>query len=161
MTVSGLMLAIGAALVCVGVLGLFVPVLPGVALIFLGIVLVAWADHFERIGPWTLAVCALLTLVAWAADYAAGALGAKTFGASKWGIAGAFVGLLVGLPFGPLGVVVGPALGAVAGEYWRNRKLKEAARAGTGVVAGFVVGLVVKTAIAFTMIGIAGVAWWW
>lgn len=152
---------LGFAAIALGIAGLFLPALPGTALIFAGIVLVAWAGGFQRIGIGTLVVVAFLAAAAIAADYLAGVLGAKRFGASKWGILGAFAGMLLGLPFGFLGIVFGPAVGAVALEYLRDREFQRATRAGFGTFVGLFVGLVVKSALAFMMIGIAAVAWLW
>ncbi|HJQ98775.1 MAG TPA: DUF456 domain-containing protein, partial [Candidatus Polarisedimenticolaceae bacterium] len=97
---------VGILLVVVGLAGLILPALPGVPLVFLGVVAIAWADAFTKIGGWTLGVCGVLTLIAVAVDYLAGALGAKKFGATGWGIAGAIVGIIPGLFFGLPGMIL-------------------------------------------------------
>lgn len=153
------LLAFGLLLVLVGLVGLLLPAIPGSPLIFLGIVLVAWADAFTKIGVTTLVWLGLLALLAFAVDYVAGALGAKSFGASRWGIVGAAVGTVVGLFFGLPGLLLGPAVGAVAFEYWKDPDFKRAATAGAGVVIGYAAGIVLKCAIAFTMLGIAAAAY--
>ena len=84
---------------------------------------------------------------------------ARRFGASRWGIIGSIAGLLVGLPFGLPGIVFGPALGALALEFARDRELRKAARAGTGVLVGFVLGTIGKYAIASVMIGLLALAY--
>jgi hypothetical protein len=147
----------GLALVAVGLAGLLLPAVPGSPLIVLGIAVIAWADGFARIGVGTLLVVSLLGVVSWVTDYVAGALGARRMGASRWGVAGGFVGLLAGLPFGLPGLVLGPGLGAAALEYYKDPDARRAARAGAGVFLGFVIGTAAKFAIALTMIALA--AW--
>ena len=149
----------GLLLVLTGVAGLVLPALPGTPLIFLGVLAVAWADGFQRIGMGTLGVLLALTVVATVVDYAAGVMGARRLGASRWGVLGAVVGLVAGLAFGILGIVFGPAVGAVAFEYWRDPDFKKAAKAGAGAVIGFALGMVAKVAIGMTMLGIAAVAY--
>lgn len=150
---------LGMALVAVGFLGLVMPGLPGTPLVFAGIVAVAWADGFSRIGMLPLVTLAVLAVVSAVVDYAAGVLGARKAGASAWGVGGGVAGLAVGLFFGPIGIVAGPFLGAVALEYWRNPDARAALRAGTGVVIGFLVGAVLKIVIACAMVGIAALAY--
>jgi uncharacterized protein YqgC (DUF456 family) len=149
-----LLLLIGLLAIALGLVGLLLPALPGSPLIFGGAVLVAWADHFTRVGPLALVLIALLALTGTAADYAATLLGARKAGASKWGMAGAVIGLLAGLPFGLPGIVLGPAIGATALEYFKDPDAKRAATAGAGVLVGFVVGTAAKYACAFAMIGV-------
>ena len=62
----------------------------------------------------TVAIAVVLGVVIWLVDFAAAALGAKAFGASRRSIVGASVGLVVGLFLGPMGIVLGPIVGAVA-----------------------------------------------
>lgn len=150
---------LGMALVAVGFLGLVMPGLPGTPLVFAGIVAVAWADGFSRIGMLPLVTLAVLAVVSAAVDYAAGVLGARKAGASAWGVGGGVAGLAVGLFFGPIGIVAGPFLGAVALEYWRNPDARAALRAGAGVVIGFLAGAVLKIVIACAMVGIAALAY--
>ena len=151
----------GAGLVVVGLVGLLLPVLPGTLFIVLGIGAIALADGFARIGPWTLALIALIGLATWGVDALSGVVGARAAGASRWGIIGGFLGLVAGIPFGLPGIIVGPAVGATALEYWKDPNLRQASRAGAGVLVGFIVGNIVKYALAFTMIGVATFAYWY
>ena len=152
---SGLHL-LGFALVALGFLGLVMPGLPGTPLVFVGILAVAWADGFSRIG---VLVLALLTAASVVVDYVAGVLGARKAGASAWGVVGGIAGLAAGLFFAPVGIVVGPMVGAVGFEYWRNPDARAALRAGAGVVIGFLAGAVLKIVIACAMLGIAALAY--
>lgn len=150
---------IGAALIVAGFVGLLVPALPGTPLVFGGILLIAWADGFARIGPLTLVAVAVLGLLSWVVDYAAGVLGARRAGASRWGMVGAFLGLVVGLFFGLPGLIVGPAVGAMLLEYAKDPDFRRATRAGAGVFVGFLLGTAVKYALAVAMVGLAAAAY--
>lgn len=145
----------GLAFVGLGLVGLLVPVIPGAPVVLLGIVLVAWADHFERIGAWGIGACAVLTGLVLLADYLAGVVGARRYGASRWGLIGAVVGTIVGLFFGLPGVILGPIVGAVAFEYYKDPDFKRAGKIGFGTLVGFVLGTAVKYALSLLMVGIA------
>jgi uncharacterized protein YqgC (DUF456 family) len=153
-----LLYVLGAVALIVGVAGVVLPGLPGTPLLVVGVVLVAWAEKFTRVGWVTIAAAVLIAAMIVAVDWIAGVLGAKAFGASRWALVGAGVGVLVGLFFGLPGVILGPALGAVALEYWKNPGLVRALKAGLGVFVGFVVGSVVKIALVFVLLGVVAVA---
>lgn len=145
---------VGFALVVVGIAGLVLPALPGGLLILGGAVVVAWAEGFVRVGWGALVVVGLLCLATWVVDFVAGVLGARAFGASGWSILGASVGLLAGLFLGLPGIILGPAVGAIAFEYAKNPDLKKAAKAGAGAFVGFVLGSAAKVALAFVAVGV-------
>lgn len=150
---------VGLLALLVGFVGLFLPAIPGSILLFGGVLAIAAADGFDKISVGTVIACGVLSAAAFAVDYLAGLLGARKFGASKWGIVGALVGLVAGLPMGLLGIVIGPAAGAVIAEYLVDRDFKRATKAGGGAFAGFLVGMLAKVALAFTILGIAGFAY--
>ncbi len=158
---TGLIVIAGVLVVLLGLAGLVLPALPGLPLVFAGLLLVSWADGFSRIGWPTVTAIGTLALVGAALDYAAGLLGARRAGASRWGLFGAVVGMLAGLPFGLFGLVLGPGLGAMAFEYAKDTDIRRAARAGVGVLIGFVLGTALKYAVATTMVGLAVLAYLW
>lgn len=145
---------VAAALVTLGIAGLLLPAIPGAPLLFLGLVVAAWAEDFVHVGFGTLAVLALMTLLTWGVDFAAAAFGARRFGATPRAAAGAALGTLVGLFFGLPGILLGPFLGAVIGEVLGRRTLGAAGRAGFGATLGLVIGAAVKMALAFAMLGV-------
>ncbi|MDM8543779.1 DUF456 family protein [Desulfococcaceae bacterium HSG9] len=145
---------LAALFVVIGIAGLALPVLPGALLILTGFVLAAWAESFTYIGPGTLTVLGVMTLLMYAVDFAASALGAKRFGASNRAIIGASLGALVGIFFGIPGVLLGPFCGAVIGELTAQRNLHAAGQAGIGATIGLALGVAAKFAIAFSMMGI-------
>jgi uncharacterized protein YqgC (DUF456 family) len=153
-----LLYVLGAVALVVGIAGVILPALPGSALLVAGALLIGWADGFTRVSGWTVAVCAVLGAAIWAVDFAAGVLGAKAFGASRWAVIGSGVGLLVGLFLGLPGIVLGPAVGALAFEYARNPNFERALKAGVGAFVGFVLGSVVKVALSFVLVGVLAFA---
>jgi len=150
--VSILLYALGVLALAGGLAGLVLPVIPGALLLLGGVVLVAWAGEFQVVGWKTVAVAAFLTGLMLLVDWLSGLLGARAFGASRWAMLGAALGALVGLFFGFAGIVIGPVVGGIAFEYWKDPDFERAARAGVGVLVGFVAGTVVKVALAFTMV---------
>ena len=149
---------LGGVAFVAGLAGLFLPVLPGSLLLALGVLLMAWASGFTVIGWGTVVAAAVIGLVMWVADHVAGVLGARAFGSSRWAMIGSAVGVVVGLFFGLPGIVLGPPVGAVAFELWRDPDLGRAARAGVGALVGFLVGSVVKIALAFVLVGLVAIA---
>ncbi len=143
-----------AALVAIGFVGILLPALPGTILIFLGLLLGAWADGFTRVSVSTLVVIGVIGAASYAVDFAAAALGAKKLGASPRAMAGAALGTILGLFFGLPGLIIGPFAGAVIGELTTTRDLKRVGRAGVAAWIGFAIGTAVKVGMAFVMIGI-------
>lgn len=130
------------------------PALPGVPLIFLGLCLAAWAEGFQYVGAGTLVLLAALALLAYAVDLAAGALGARKFGASRTAVLGAAIGTVIGLFLGIPGLLLGPFVGAAVGELVARRDLLQAGRAGLGTWLGLILGAAVKLAISFSMLAV-------
>jgi uncharacterized protein YqgC (DUF456 family) len=149
-----LLFVLAAGLVMLGLIGLVFPAVPGAPLLFLGLVLAAWAEEFTFVGIGTLSLLAGLALLTYVVDIAAGAFGAKRFGASPRAMIGAGIGALLGLFFGLPGVLFGPFIGAAVGELSMQRSLGAASRAGLGATLGLVLGAAAKIALAFSMIGI-------
>ncbi|MGH8041994.1 MAG: DUF456 domain-containing protein [Rudaea sp.] len=149
---------LAAILILVGMAGAVVPILPGVPLVFGGMLLAAWADHFRHVGAFTLTLLGVLAALALLVDFVAGLLGARRVGASPRALWGAMFGTLAGLFFGLPGLLLGPFLGAVAGELSTGRKLNHAARVGIGTWIGLLFGTLAKLALCFTMLGIFALA---
>ena len=145
---------LGIALIAVGVIGIVLPALPGHILIFAGLVLAAWADHFEHVGAGMLVIIGLIGAASYGVDFVATALGARHLGASKRAMVGAGLGTLLGFFLGLPGIVIGPFLGAVVGELTVHRDWKRVGKAGVAAWIGFAIGTAVKVAIAFLMIGL-------
>ncbi len=148
------MLLVAAAMVLAGLAGSVLPALPGVPLVFGGLLVAAWADDFQRVGWITLTLLGVLTLASFAIDFAATAMGAKRVGASKLAIVGAALGALGGLFLGIPGLILGPFVGAVAGEMLSHGEWRKATQAGLATWMGLLFGTLAKLALVFTMLGI-------
>ncbi|MBD7988366.1 DUF456 domain-containing protein [Luteimonas sp. Sa2BVA3] len=159
MDLQTLYYAIAVILVLVGIAGTILPALPGLPLVFAGMLLGAWAGDFAYIGVPTLVVLGVLTAFSLVVDFWATALGAKRVGASGKAVAGAVIGTFVGIFFGPIGLFAGPFIGALAGELLHGRDVGQATRVGFGTWLGVVFGTVLKLALAFTMVGLFVLAW--
>ena len=158
MDTTVLLWLLAAVLVLAGLLGLLLPALPGAPLLFGGLLVAAWAEDFAYVGAGTLTLLGILALLTYAVDFAATALGAKRFGASKRAIVGAALGALVGLFFGPLGIILGPILGAVGLELLQSHELGTSVRSGFGTIVGMLFGLAIKFSLAVVMVGLF--LWW-
>jgi uncharacterized protein YqgC (DUF456 family) len=123
--------------------------------VLVGILIVA---GFEPVGYGRLMILVGIAAIAYALDYTAGAMGAKKFGGSRWAVVGALLGAVVGIFFGPAGLVLGPVIGAVAGELVRSRQIGNSVKSGLGTVVGMLVGTVAKLSLAIVM---AGLFLWW
>jgi uncharacterized protein len=155
---------VAALLVAIGLVGIVLPALPGLPLVFCGMLLASWADGFTHIGIATLVVLGLLTLLSLAVDFWAAAMGAKRVGASRLALIGALLGTLAGLFLGPIGLFLGPFVGALAGELMHGRRLDrarlgQATRVGIGTWVGMVMGIALKLMVAGAMLGLF--AWSW
>lgn len=145
-----------ACLIISGLVGCVIPVLPGHLLI-----LIAAIGHrlmMDGIGRdsgvewWTFVVLVLLLVASQAFEFFSGAAGAKWFGGTRWGSAGALIGGIVGIFFIPFGLVLGPLIGAIVCELaFAKKEVKPATVSGVGSVAGVAAGLVVKLAVGVTM----------
>jgi len=156
---------IAIACILIGLIGTVLPALPGLPLVFAGMLVAAWADGFSNVPAWVLVLLGLLTVLSLAIDLWATALGARRVGASRKAVAGAMLGTLGGLFFGPLGLLFGPFAGALAGELLHRRSLDkahlgDAAKIGLGTWMGILFGVVLKLGLAFTMLGLFALAWW-
>lgn len=150
---------IAALLVVVGIPGVVLPALPGMPLLFAGLLLAAWADGFQRVGWVTLLVLGALTLLSFLVDFLATLFGAKRVGASRKALWGSVLGSIVGLFFLPIGLFVGPFVGALAGEYWHGQQLRQATKVGLGTWLGIVLGTAAKLALAVAMVGLFAAVW--
>lgn len=142
-------------LILVGLAGTLLPFLPGAPLILAGAFLYAWYTSFQAIGWGTLVTLLILTVLSEVLDRFSSLIGAKRYGASRWGLAGAFLGGVVGLVSGGIvGLVIGPFLGAIFLEMIHGRGFRMALQAGWGAFLGILGGALGKLLIALIMIGI-------
>jgi uncharacterized protein YqgC (DUF456 family) len=141
----GIGLVLGAILVLLGFVGSVLPALPGLPLTFLGLLLFAFVRHFQPpLSPTLLMMMLIVTIVVSVADHFVPFLGAKKYGASRWGIYGSIGGMVLGAFFSPLGMLLGAFIGAVFVEWMVSRKKGHALRAGWGIFVGTILGMALK-----------------
>jgi uncharacterized protein YqgC (DUF456 family) len=145
---------VSALLIIVGIAGTVLPALPGPMFVLAGVVLAAWIDDFTSVGTAVVAIVAVLAVMAWILDYAAGLLGARRVGASRQALVGAAIGTVAGLFFGFIGVLFLPLVGAAIGEYIARRDQQHALKVGVATWLGIMAGLAGKVVIVFMMVGV-------
>ena len=142
-------------LFAVGLIGTVLPVIPGTTIILAAAIIHRMMLGAEKSIGWrSIAILLLLTLATYALDFLSGYVGAKYFGATKWGMFGAVIGALVGIVFGIIGLFIGPVIGAITGEFIAGKRLIDAGRAGWGSLLGNLGGIIGKLVIALVMIAI-------
>ena len=144
---------LAALLVISGVIFTVIPPLPGVLLVFAGLLLAAWSEGFEYVGPVALMLMAFIAILSYVVDVVASALGAKKTGATPQAIWGAALGALFGVFFGIPGILLGPFIGAMAVQYLQDRDMVQAGKVGIGAWIGMAVGTALKLALVFVLIG--------
>jgi uncharacterized protein YqgC (DUF456 family) len=148
--VTILLIILGAVLVVAGLVGCVLPVLPGPPLGVAGLVLLWLARGWEAatFGGLEVAILAALAVGVTVPDFVLPAIGAKRYGASKSGVWGSVLGMIVGMfTLGPFGMLIGAFLGALAFEVISGKESGPAMRAAWGVFVGTVAGIVMKLAV--------------
>lgn len=149
-----------SVLMVVGLIGVFLPVLPGIPLAWLGLFIYAIGTGFERISIPTVIILFVLMVLIMLIDFLAPMLGAKKFRGSKYGILGAFIGLIVGIiAFGFWGIIIGPFIGAFGFELIAKRQPKDAFGPAVGTFVGFVAGTLMKAIFILIMSGFFVASW--
>jgi len=156
-----IVIIVTAILFIVGLVGTFLPILPGTPLILIGALIYAYFSKFKDVTPTTLIILAILMGIALATDYVSSTIGAKKMGAGKWGMIGALLGAIIGFIVANLaGLIIGPIIGVITLELIGGKRVKEALRSGMGTLLGFVGGTIFKILIAIVMIGIFLIKVW-
>jgi uncharacterized protein len=153
-----LLFVLAGILIVVGLAGTVLPILPGVPLVFAGMWIAAATDHYQHVGTFTLIVLGALTVFALVIDFVASIVGAKRVGATGRAIWGASIGMLVGIFFGFVGLLLGPFVGALIGELSSGSTMHQATRVGIGTWIGLLFGTLAKIALCFTMLGVFALA---
>lgn len=149
-------------LFCLGLMGIFIPAVPGIGLIFAGVLLFAWVTGFGVISTTTVIVVGIVALLAWLADYVGALMGAK-MGGGKWRtLAGTFLGGVLGLlAAGPAGLVLGVFIGAMVGAFSEGMSVEGASRAALLALVGLIGATFVQFVLAIGIIAAFLVAVIW
>ena len=144
---------VAVVIMAIGLIGTVLPVVPGTSIILGAAILHRIMVGAEKgMGWWSLGVLVLLTLASYGVEFFSGYVGAKRFGATRWGVAGAVVGGIVGIFTGFVTLLVAPIIGAIVGELIGGKKMVAAGKAGWGTLLGNVAGMVVKLGLALAMV---------
>jgi len=149
---EGITIIIGSILIILGLAGSILPILPGPPLSFIGLFLLALLKHFSP--PLTqtfIIILAIVTILVIVMDYIIPLLGAKRYGASKWGVCGSVLGMAIGIFWSPFAMLVGAFIGAVVVEWLVGKKKVEALRAGWGVVMGTLFATILRLGVSGMM----------
>ncbi|MCF8338976.1 MAG: DUF456 domain-containing protein [Bacteroidales bacterium] len=139
-----LWIVLGGILIIIGLLGCIVPVIPGPPISYVGLILLQITDKppFEA---QTLVIWLLITIAVTLLDYVVPVWGTRKYGGTKKGVWGSVIGLVLGLFFfPPLGIIIGPFIGAVLGEMVAGKQSNDALRAGFGSFVGLLAGTLLK-----------------
>ncbi len=140
-----LFLLLSSAVMLTGLAGIFLPVLPGVPLVFAGALIYAWSTGFEVITIGNLIFFGILTAVSSAVEYVGGVLTAKKYGASKYGLLGGVLGGILGLVvFSIPGLIIGQLAGVIIGELYFGKQMRESFASGFAMFVGYLLGSTVK-----------------
>ena len=138
------LIIIGILLLLIGFAGCIIPGVPGPPIAYIGLLI----QVFKTENPFTtkfLIIWALIMVVVSLLDYVVPVIGTKKFGGSKRGIWGSVIGLFIGIFFfPPIGLIIGPFLGAFIGELTGGKETQSALKAGFGSFIGFITGVALK-----------------
>ena len=149
------LLILGFLFMLVGILGSFLPVLPGPPLSWVGLFLL----YLSKTVPddWVfLGITLAVALFVFTLDYIIPVVGTKKFGGTKAGMLGTTIGLLVAIffpVFGIFGIIIWPFLGALIGELLNKAESKDAMKAAFGSFLGFLTGTFLKFVVAVIYLG--------
>ncbi|WP_276369658.1 DUF456 domain-containing protein [Chryseolinea sp. H1M3-3] len=136
-------LVLGIIIMIVGVMGCILPLLPGPPLCYVALLL----QQLRSDPPFTakfLWIWAGITVAVTVLDYVIPLYGTRRYGGSKYGIWGCTLGLIAGFWLGPLGIIIGPFVGAFIGEMLANNNSERALKAAWGSFVGFLFGTLLK-----------------
>ncbi len=154
MVIDILLSVISLILIISGIVGCFLPVLPGPPVSFLGLLILHFTSY-AHYGIKTLLFLGLLAIIVQIVDFIVPVWGTKRFGGTRAGIRGSTIGLVIGIiilpmlgivigPFGLVGILAGPFVGALIGEIIHGQQSDKAFRAAFGSFIGFLTGTFIK-----------------
>lgn len=156
-----LLVVLGFLGVILGITGSIIPGLPGPPISYLSLLLIHWT-RFAQYSLNFLLIFAFIVVVVSILDYIVPIWGTKKFGGTRAGVRGSTVGLIIGVillplmgivigPFGLIGILGGPFLGAWIAERAAGQKPDKALRAAFGSFIGFLAGTLMKLAVSFVI----------
>jgi uncharacterized protein YqgC (DUF456 family) len=150
------LLMLGLFFMILGILGSFLPVLPGPPVSWLGLVLLILTSAVPN-DWWLIAITGVVAFLVVALDYWIPVVGTQRFGGSRAGMIGTTIGLLFAIVFpvlGIAGIVIWPFFGAIIGELINKTGHKQALKAAFGSFVGFLTGTFLKFVVTMVYLGI-------
>ncbi|MGB1268999.1 MAG: DUF456 domain-containing protein [Flavobacteriaceae bacterium] len=149
-----LLISIGFILIIGGIIGSFLPVIPGPITSWFGLIFLYLTSAIQ-INYTVLIITFVIAIGIFILDYFIPAIGAKRFGGSKYGVIGTTIGLLLGLFFfPPFGIIIGPFIGALAGELLYGTQSNIAVKAAFGSLLGLLTSVFIKFFVAIVYAGL-------
>jgi uncharacterized protein YqgC (DUF456 family) len=146
-----LLIILGAICLLVGLIGTFIPMLPGTPISYIGVLLLLFIPGCTLTWKfylfWGIVVVILQVL-----NYFIPMWGVNKFGGTKYGQWGSVLGVIVGLFLSPIGIILGPFVGAVVGELVGGKDFESSLKAGFGSFVGTFVGMVLGIIVAAILI---------
>ncbi|WP_138432879.1 DUF456 domain-containing protein [Winogradskyella algicola] len=148
------LVSVGVILMILGVLGSFLPVLPGPLTSWFGLLVLHFTEGVQLSNTF-LIVTLLFAIFIYVLDYIIPAIGTKRFGGSKEGMIGTTLGLVIGLitPI-PFGIIIGPFIGALVGEMVHRNDINKALKAAFGSFLGFIASTFLKFIVTVVYLGL-------
>ena len=146
-----ILVILGAILIIAGIIGCFLPILPGPPLSWLGIMLLSFTENSSITSTFIIAWF-IVAIIATVLDYLIPMWGTKKFGGTKMGVRGSMAGLILGLFFPPIGIIIGPFIGALIAEFIHDSNdINKAFKSALGSFLGFLLGTGLKLGISITL----------
>lgn len=146
-----LLILLAGIFIFIGLVGCILPIIPGPPLSFVGLLILEGTDKVDFTGNFLLLMF-ILAVAATVLDYIIPVWGTKKFGGTKAGVIGSTLGLIAGVIFfPPLGIIIGPFVGAVLGEMLQKDDFNQAIKSGIGSFVGFLLGTGVKLIVSSVM----------
>ncbi len=155
-----ILIFIAALFLVLGIIGSFLPVLPGPLTSWVGLLILHLSEAIPMDKTF-LVITLIVAILIWILDYIIPAMGTKRFGGTKYGMIGTSIGLVIGL-FAPIpfGIVIGPFVGAYLGELLNKTDSKTAMKAAFGSFIGFITSTFIKFIVAVIYLGLyIGILW--
>jgi uncharacterized protein YqgC (DUF456 family) len=130
----------------IGIIGSIVPVLPGPLSSWVGLFIFSNIGGVEVSGK-LIIICLIIAIGIFILDYIIPIYTSKRFGASRYGIIGASIGIILGLFFAPFGIFIGALIGSITGEMILNKNFKKSLKSAFGVFLGFIISGFTKSLI--------------
>ena len=127
-----------------GFIGTLFPVLPGTILILCGFLIYGLITGFDTLSLQFFIGQGELVGLSYLIDFLATPFGVKMYGGSKAAAWGAVFGSLLIFVVGPIGILIGPLMGAIGGELIMGQEVRQALHSGFGSFLGFIGGSLAK-----------------